>query len=317
MALKRRAELILPPKKICVSPGGEVAKSMSNKLKVGAIEFDTDIYTPSQAEKFLAVKGYQDFGDCSELPGSLVFARKSIKLQPGSRKDLGKGVVALLGKAFKAEDEDEYDDSDELPIDASEDDVEDTEDSEDAPAEDEAIEIPEEEAAESPDEQLAEGESDDGNADSITQANDLVGAIVYFETLLEALPDMKSHPALAQTFAEIKQFAESMVQKLNDGFKEHHSDHALELMKQQLAAPASDAMPPEEMPDAPVDETPVDEAPMDGTPDMDVPMDETDDMDEDKIDKAKSLKDQKRFAAALEKCLGKVDRSVRKLSSVC
>lgn len=328
LTLKRRLESMLVKPAPVVNGATLETKSMS-KPKIGAIEFDLDIYTPTEAERFLAVKGYSNFGEVTELPGAVIFGRKSIKLIPGSKQTLGKGVVALLGKAIKEGEEDEEEasdtpdsgseeDTEEIPLDEA---AEDTEAADDYSGEeiDESAETPEEETAESPSEQAVEGEDANAaaDADSLKQVQDLVSTIVHFEGLLEALPALKTHPALAQTFAEIKQTSEGIVQKLNDAFKEFHAGHALELMKQQIAGPAEDVPAATPSEDAALDENPnPDETLPDGSVVAEID-DETPDLEEDKIEKAKSIKAQRAFTEALKKCLNNNVKSAKKLSSVC
>lgn len=245
--------------KIADGVGTQGQRSM--KPKTAAIEFDKSVFADESAcVAWLNAHG-NDSSACMPLASSYIFTQREGKPNAG-KKSLGKGVTALLTKAFGKKDEEEGDDkidgkeekaddmeddkieksddeTDEDAIDDESDDLEDG-DAEDADANDES-ETPEEDEAAPEDETPVDPEA------LKAEAQDLANVVTHFKTLLAAIPEMSQRSSkMGDQYGKLATDAQALIDDLSAAFGEHFSDVALDAMASKAA----------DEPQAPVEPTP-------------------------------------------------------------
>lgn len=244
--------------------GGWGTETDNMKPKTAKIEFDNQIFADQAAcVAWLDAHGF-DSSVCVPLPSSFIFNQRDGVANAG-QKSLGRGVVALLTKAFgkeKADDEDEDEKKKKKPADdekadmdedkiekATDADDEDDTDDESSDAETDATEDDEasDEGEEAEGEAAAEDEAPADPEALKAEAQDLANVVTHFKTLLAALPEMTERASkMGEQYTKIAADADALVADLSAAFGEHFSSVALDSMASKAAdelAPTPEAAP--------------------------------------------------------------------------
>lgn len=205
------------------------AKSM--KPKTASIEFDKDVFADEAACVAWLDSHGKDSSSCTPLPTSFVFKQGDGKPDAG-KKSLGKGVTALLTKAFGKEDDEKKkkpDEKAEKPPEKSapkedgddEPDLEDGDEEGDEP--DSEDETPEEGKDTSEDETEYEPEA------LKKEANNLIDMIAHFEIACEHAERMKGESVKSpELFTKLHADATALTKDLRAAYKDGFADQAME-----------------------------------------------------------------------------------------
>lgn len=237
----------------------EEVKSM--KPKTAAIEFDKDVFADQPAAvAWLDQHGY-DSSACTPLPASLVFKQRDGKPNAG-KKSLGKGVWALLTKAFGKEENDDEEDKKkpaEDKADEMDDKVEKGEPDDEEDADDESDDLEDSDAEDAAD----DDESEEAETEDTTEydpaalkqeANNLMDMIAHFEIACEHAERMKGEAVKSPELIEkLHADAQALVADLRAAYKDGFADQAMEDAIQERKAGAQEK---EDLPAPTADETP-------------------------------------------------------------
>jgi hypothetical protein len=255
LGLKHRLEsLLIKPNPVV--RGGFTGKAMS-KPKTASIEFDKSIFPEEKvAIAWLDQHGY-DSSACTPLPASFVFKQRDGKPNAG-QKSLGKGVVALLTKAFGKDEKDDDEDKkkkDEKPNDMADEKVEKADDEKDSKDESEAAD---DEADVNPDDESEDDEVDDEGAEAEgeagaedeteydpaalkKEADNLVDMIAHFEIACEHAERMKGESVKSpELFDKLHADATALVADLRAAYKYGFADQAMESAIEERKAGPTD-----------------------------------------------------------------------------
>lgn len=214
--------------------GSPLGKAMS-KPKTASIEFDKEVFANEAACVAWLDSHGKDSSSCTPLPTSFVFKQGDGKPDAG-KKSLGKGVTALLTKAFGKEDDEKKkkppkpDEKDKKPPEKSApkeegddepDDLEDSDTEGDEP--DSEDETPEE--GEDPAEEETEYEPEALKK----EANNLIDMIAHFEIACEHAERMKGESVKSpELFTKLHVDATALTKDLRAAYKDGFADQAME-----------------------------------------------------------------------------------------
>ena len=247
-------------------------KSMSNKLRVGKLEYHKDVFpTQEVCNTHLATRD-GDSSLCVELPTSYIYTQCEGKIV--GQKSLGKGITAHMtrGGSKKAFGKDEKDDDEEKkkPSDEKAEMDDDKVEKADVPEEDDDEEIDDVEDSDAEgDETDDESETAEEEADTPEdtteydpaalkkEADNLMDMIAHFELACDASERMKAEAVKSPELIEkLHADAQALVADLRAAYKDGFADQAMEdaIQERKAGATASTEEMPADTADAPADD---------------------------------------------------------------